>query len=35
MTLSTIEEMKAKINYETVYRLMEMGAKYGTNKSNK
>lgn len=35
MTLSTIEEMKAKINYETVYRLIELGAKNGTNADSK
>lgn len=35
MTLATIEEMKKKFDYEKVKRLIELGAKNGTNADSK
>ena len=35
MTLATIEEMKKKFDYEKVKRLIELGAKNGTNADTK
>ena len=35
MTLAPIEEMKKKFDYEKVKRLIELGAKNGTNADSK